>query len=68
MMHRKWFAVAAAAANVQSFWISPFINLDLKQSIPNQRTVFKSKKNYLLFLMELVPSLILNVDKKEEKD
>jgi hypothetical protein len=26
MMHRKWFAVAAAAANVQSFWISPFIN------------------------------------------
>jgi hypothetical protein len=28
MMHRKWFAVAAAAANVQSFWISPFINLD----------------------------------------
>jgi hypothetical protein len=23
-----WFAVAAAAANVSSFWISPFIILD----------------------------------------
>jgi hypothetical protein len=27
-LHRKWFAVAAAAANVSSFLIPPFINLD----------------------------------------
>jgi hypothetical protein len=27
-LHRKWFAVVAAAANVSSFLIPPFINLD----------------------------------------
>jgi hypothetical protein len=46
MMHRKWFAVAAAAANVQSFWISPFINLDkflpvLKQLPLNIRQILE---------------------------
>jgi len=32
-LHRKWFAVAAAAANVSSFWTSPFINLDVPESV-----------------------------------
>jgi hypothetical protein len=31
-LHRlNWFAVAAAAGNISSFWILPFINFDYKK-------------------------------------